>query len=274
VSELVSRAGEKAKAIFKVQVSLAVNNESLPPKSFPPPFCAYYNCYKDEVTVYTRRMQQVAEMHDLDLDKMVAYIICHEYGHAKQARIFESSQICPWYLRMRPQCIVELSGVGIPLERADVNFVIDGLLDFCVDKELHKHGISIPWAKSRLRDLKLKPGNADEAFLYVRTKELPVDISFYEFGELSDSEKEAMKVAITEWVGGRWDKVYRLVGTLEFWDPNRYCNVLETLITVLFGQCVAFLLTSSALIFRGRNRPSFWDNNQYFVPHVMPKSVQ
>ena len=271
VRTLIEKAIQKATKIFQIKVPMIIDEKPLPNKPSLEQM-GYYDCYKDRVVIYINKIQQVVSTFGLELEKMITSVVCHEIGHAKQARIFEDNQVCPWIIQKHRKCCVKLEGVEIPLKITDISFVNNWVQDFCVNKELFDCGIADISVKVRVKDLKLE--GPRDIVSYVRMKHLPMDITLYEFGGLSDSERERLKQTIKNCISEKWDTTYDLMKSLHFAGINEYLEVIETLIADIFGQKTCFLPKDSRLIFEGKNRPSFWNKNNYNVLQVFPKDMR
>lgn len=270
LNELLKKTERTAKTIFDIDVPLRINEENLPAEPHSESM-GDYDFYKDEITIYINKIQQTANRYDLDLEKIITYVMCHEHGHTKQARISEANRLFPPYIIMNKRCAMSIDGTKIPVEYKDVSPVINWLQDFCIDKELHKHDISNVWVKFRMEDLKLNPVGSKVVLKYVRMKYLPLDMEFYEFGELSNSERKEYEETIKDSVGEKWDSVHDIMKLLHFTNIDAYKNVFGTIIETIFKQSVEFWLQSTEEIFKGKSRPSFWKEIRYLVSVITPK---
>ena len=93
-----------------------------------------YNYYEDNITIYINKIQYLTKKYKLNIEKMINYSICHEYGHAKQARIFEEQQYFPNLIGKYRKRVYDLEGRKIFPK--DLHQFITNLLDFCINKEL------------------------------------------------------------------------------------------------------------------------------------------
>ena len=266
---LLKNAEEKAATIFRLDVPLIINEKSLPKKPISEQM-GYYDCYKDKIILYINKIQQVASMFNLNLGKMVTHCVCHEFGHAKQARLFEDNQVCHWKIHKDPLCRIEIESVRIAVKLEEINLVNNWLQDFCIDRELYRHGIPNALAKLMIKDLELT--GPEEIVTYVRMKSLPRNITLYEFGDLSDSEKNYIETTIKDSIGKDWDTAYNIMKSLELTEIDAYRNVIKIFIETIFRQNAYYLPITRDRIFEGRDRPSFWSETQYDVLHVIPKT--
>jgi len=258
LNNLIKEAEEKAISIFDIKIPLTINEEEFHSVSEP---LGEYNYYEDNIAIYINKIQYLTKKYELNIEKMINYSVCHEYGHAKQARIFEEQQFFPIMIGKYRKCVYDFERIKISSE--DFHQFITNLLDFCINKELKNFEIVDPAVKIALDYL--EPSGPEEYVQFILTKNLPKHIGYYEFSGLSESERNDMKSRIVNHVGEKWDYTCEIMRSLEFSNVENYIKKQSKLIEYLLKQRVYYKELSSEEIFRGRNRPTFWNKTSYFV---------
>jgi hypothetical protein len=160
---------------------------------------ARYDYRRDRIDLFVGYIDQFCEEHD-DRKALITYAICHEAGHASETRSLERGLLFPYGLNVSRRLPALLkSEFGISLFQQDLdmamNQVLNGVLDYCVDRKLDANGMKdvaakavIPQVKSELD--KRKSGSYGAGLdKFNALTNLPLRIISYHFGQLDGTER-------------------------------------------------------------------------------------
>ncbi len=215
-----------------------------------------------------------------DSRAVIVYAICHEIGHASETRLFAKGLLFPYGLKISNKLSIFVrSRFGVSLFQQDLKLamaqVLNGVLDYCVDRRLHANGMKDVTQKNIVSQVKSELEKRESGNYKVgldnfnALSNLPLRVVSYCFGDLSSAEREILEKYYRH--GGladKWRTGRQILESCEFGNPNRFVETIERTYYEMFGINVSVQSRRRELIeaqYVGGNLPSFWNAEEYFL---------
>ena len=236
-----------------------------------------YRC--DRIDLFTSFIDRFCEEHD-DRKALISYAICHEAGHASETRSFESGLLFPYGLnvsRRLPALVKGRFGINLGQQDLDMamNQVLNGVLDYCVDRKLYANGMKdvtaknvIPQVKSEL--VKRKSGSYKVGLdKFNALTNLPLRIVSHCFGQLDGTERAILEEYYQhDELPDKWQAGRKILESCEFGKVDRLIETVENMYYEMFEIDVSVESTRRELLearYVGGKLPDFWKAEEYFV---------
>jgi len=240
---------------------------------------ARYDYRRDRIDLFVSYIDQFCEEHD-DRKALITYAICHEAGHASETRSLERGVLFPYGLnvsRRLPALVRSEFGISLYPEDLDMamNQVLNGVLDYCVDRKLDANGMKDVAAKAVIPQVKLelqkRKSGSYKAGLdkFNALTNLPLRIVSYFFGQLDGTERAILEEYYRhDDLPDKWRTSRKLLESCEFGNANRLIETVEKTYYEMFGICASVKSTKRELLearYVGGKLPDFWKAGEYFV---------
>jgi hypothetical protein len=236
------------------------------------PAVAMYDRWTDRVKIFVNHISEMVAQ-GADPRKLVMQAVAHEFGHAREARLFAKSGVCPWYLCVATNCRLETEegfyhGKDFRPEFAQLTSWIQ---DFPIDRKLSEYGIRDQTAKARIVRIQqiLQERRPTEPAGKLRLQTilmLPSEIRHYMFGDICHQDRIRIQQFAASVLGAKeWEEAVELISSREFGDIPKY----ETVTTAYFRD---FLRLGATFESVAREQlgdlPAFWTNDAYRALHI------
>jgi len=266
----ILKAKTVASDIFGINIPLIIDWKKLPREvalahEMPErPFIidvASYEATDDIIKLYPNYIDCISKRLDLDFDSILNHAVYHEFGHAKEARVFEEYGLYPYYIKLLPGFQPCLSAVG----------------EYCIEKELQSRKIVNPFSQFRVRTLMRYDKSTwlteekRRTFLWDCLILLPMDVVYYVNGGLSRSEREIIEQFHRDLHPQEWEFALEAMNSLEFGKPAEYICVVTNLFKRFFDIDVSLTTISTDEFLRGRRgHHRLWRKNRYHIIDFVP----
>lgn len=223
---------EKGKKFWKVDVEFVL--ESLDTKH-----AASYNPWFDHIEFHSKYVERNRQKFPNIIDEEIKYVILHELGHAKEARMYEENGLFPWYREIRSPVRLQ------PKEEAGAKKVISNFFgqidDFKVERKLYENGYLKPKTVWLIKGLAwMEQATKKLASFDIKEKaaalmNLPLSICSLQFCELLPPERKTIKSYYLRFLGKRrWKETIKKLYTLRFGNMDIYKKVVPELLRNFF----------------------------------------
>lgn len=284
----VDQATELATKIFGIHVPILY--DGTPSKSMgdkPRTFVeslALYDSVNDVVRFYYKRLEYFSKLYGADINSATQFLICHEFGHAKQGRLDEQFGYYSYTTKIAPfpfpvtmdsstydLCKVQVSDFSFP------TIFSMGISDCAVNNELSKYGLYDPvyaksfvWSQNTLRASSSSLSELDKhQAILERYLMLPLTIDNYLNKGLDSYSKNLLRNDYQQYLGVKWDYAYEKMKQLDVNYPDSNMKITSDLFEKVLGVNAYFVCLPDFLVFRsGKKKPTFCRKNEYKVLHI------
>jgi len=272
-SETIDLAKKTGQKIFGICVDV-VEEES--PNPMGP---ARYDYRRDRICLFPSFINRLCEEHE-DSQALIIYTICHEMGHASETRSFERGLLFPYGLKISYNLSTLMkSRFGISLFPQDLTMsmhqVLNGVLDYCVDRKLNANGMKDVTQKNIISQVKSeldkrRSGNYKLGLdKFNALTNLPLRIVSYCFGELDQTERAILEEYYRyDGLLDKWRVEREVLESCEFGNVDRLIETVEKTYYEMFGIVVSVESTGRELLetqYVSGKLPDFWKASEYFV---------
>jgi hypothetical protein len=243
-----------------------------------------YDFQNDIVRIYAKQIRSFCRKYNMDFESSFVHHVCHELGHAKEARLFEDSGIFPYRFNIISYCPIKLNSHHYLLNNVKIGgrglykvFML-GIQDYSIERELQKYGIKDRFSKLRVWNIQ----NLQKVVHLPEQKHrltvealslLPLDICHYVYGELTQEEQLLIEKYYKSLIGDKWSSALRIMDDLQFGNAKKYVDVVCKLFEGILGLNIFLGENYRAELFkRYKHIPQFWNKRSYQVFYIVPLS--
>jgi len=267
---IVESATRTAKRIFGLEIE--VETKAIAGAKGP----GRYDFVHDRIELIPEFIDQFCRTYG-NRDAVITYTICHETGHAAEARKLAEHAIFPFEGMVSNIASITVGSFCFRLNVMGelLDQFMNGILDYSVDREISNEGIPNVIAKNKLPQIKQlltqKHSSKDNKSRAINKLNalfnLPLDIGHYEFGTLDDNEKNLIrKYYEAEGLSFKWKSAKQILQSRRFGDAIQYPITASTLCEELLGIRITTIPKSRIELLRKyRSLPDFWTKNEYLL---------
>ncbi|WP_455278979.1 hypothetical protein [[Eubacterium] cellulosolvens] len=263
---LVESSIERANNIFKIKVPVRTTSQ----RQFIGP--ARYNFIKDSVDLIPTFIEEYSSKFDSE-EKLITHAICHEFGHAKESRYFAEGEIFPFYLKIsKISKITKTVALSLHSLSEPIGYIMNGLIDYAIDYKLKNYGIKNVAARYKIDLMKkylLSKDSTKKKNVPIEKLQalfnLPIDIGYYDFAELTNSEKEVlMDYYKYNELFDKWISIKSIIKSRNFGQVDNFCKTVKSLFSELIGVKISTNSHSRGeLKAKFGSLPDFWKKDVY-----------
>lgn len=269
----LEQAARVAFTVFPVNVKVVPANTA---NTIGP---ARYDHATDLVEVFTSFVDTFSSQYD-DREALITHAVCHEMGHAEESRRFAKGRIFPYGLKIGTRsvqvCIKHEFDITLGENQMNTAMrqVMNGVLDYTIDRELSRHGIQDVAAKSRASQVKgeLEKRLAGQAGKAGQDRfnaliNIALSTGAYRFGKLTAGEKQLFEDYHNfQDLRNKWVAAEAILESRNFGDVEGLIDAVDRLFYEMFGICVITESHTKSKIeqeFMHRKLPDFWTQGEY-----------
>ncbi len=243
----------------------------------------YYQWEYDLLTLYHKRIEALSQKYHVDYKQLFTFCFCHEVGHAKQQRLFESIGYFPNKFKIWPE------GVAVEIESTKYlvteKFPVSSkpfwdafscyIQDFAINKVLLQNAMQNELCRPMAFDISAPAISNDVPRQFIVLESLamlPHDIDVYEHGGLLQDEKRLFVESKKKILGDKWDIAYALLRKIEFAHPESILEVTIKMFKDILGVHASFGYSPQrrSFLFKDYSTvPKYWNKDSYEVLFLM-----
>jgi len=244
-----------------------------------------YDFVNDIIQIYYKRIESHCEKLHIDADSVLLNTICHEIGHAKEARLFEKENLFPYRFNVfQGNFPIIINSRSFDLNRIWLGkdfykiFLI-GIQDYAIDAELRKNNIETPLSHIEVQNIpeiqKLNVEKEQWDRLCLETLLLLSHrVNLFANGGLIEQEKKKLEKYNKAIVGDKWNFTVETMKRLEHNSLRNYPDVLCKLFEENLGLKIFQKMENSKTIFDCyKNKPELWTSDNYRVFYLAPMDI-
>lgn len=254
---------DEAKNFWKIDVEFSVENSETD-------CLASYYLDTDHIKFHLRYIEENRQKFSELIDEEIKFMIFHEVGHAKEARIYEENGLVWDYITIKAQQSSKI------LERASKYILrfINAIDDLKVERKLYESGYQKPRTISLITSLPLieqalktkSSSNPQEKAIALQI--CPKILDEIQFSRLSANEKRMITSYGRKFLGGkkRWEEIVKKLETIRFGDIEGYKEIMPEIFYDLFRYKVKVVSAPKKEIELKSNKKYFsglWKKQNY-----------
>ena len=101
-----------------------------------------YDPKSDRAKIFVNGVRRSVEA-GADAFRLVEQAVAHEFGHAREARLFARHRVFPWHCVTYGYCFIDTEAGRLPAKNFLSGFahLTNVMQDFAIDRELSKYGV-------------------------------------------------------------------------------------------------------------------------------------
>jgi hypothetical protein len=213
------------------------------------------------------------------IDEEIRFMIFHELGHAREARIYEENNLL-W------DCVTITSQQPLGILKRAIKYIlrfINAIDDLKVERKLYENGYSKPRTVSLISSLRPmeqainKKSSNDFLEKSIALQICPKILTELQFCKLLANEKRIIESYCLKFLGGknRWKEIVNRLDTIRFGDIKGYKKMIPELFYDLFNYQVKLDSASKKeleLKIDGNYFSPIWKKQKYFYFRIHPLS--
>lgn len=219
----------------------------------------------------------IGKYRNADLKRLIEHTVCHEIGHAFDARCFAKSGIFPFVTKISDQSIVNMISFRVKMNhflKKGIGDLINSIFDYSIDKKImNELELSDQTATIRMERIRMylndppKDDEENRRRIAELLFNLPTYIHDCRFGDTIGSDKDLTKQCCMKYLDERkWDSTSDLLNVLSVGDPMRFKAVAPVLLKNLFGLRAFWKTEKREDICN--SIPIFWDKEAYDLLYI------
>lgn len=213
---------------------------------------------------------------NVDLEKLVKHTVCHEIGHASDARNFARSGIFPYIVKISNRSIISVHSRRLDTNRFRdaITYLIDSAFDYPIDKKILQE-LGFPDQTAKIRIVKIRQyllnSSRDGEENFRRTMELffelPTYIHDYQFGDLENADQDFIKQCCTKYLGENvWSSTLDLLERLPMGNVRKFHEIIPVLLNHLLNLTASWRSEKRESVCE--RLPLFWDQEAYELLYI------
>jgi len=254
-----------AKKMFGFDTPLKVDEENKTE-------AGHYDFRSDTAYVHPKFFQNMNKKYaNIDLKKLVEHTVCHEIGHAFDARQFALRGIFPYVVKISDRSIATIASYPLKTNKFKeaIIYLINSILDYSIDKKIWEESrFCDQTAKIRMRKIRTylhnSAGNEGEGLRRAVELffDLPTFVHDYQFGDIDPPDRNAIKRCCIAYLGEKaWNTNPNLLKELRIGDARKFYDIIPLLFRGLLDLTAFWKPEKRENICE--NLPSFWNQTTY-----------